>query len=141
MLTVLVVAVPAFTVTDAKLYIETNLYKKNMTGARSRWEMVIKDDGSVSINGKQAEPLSAETFAKLKEIVSKTDFAAIMKTRSTEGYASSTGGIDQQYRVKLEKMYAIRSWDNVLEPKEPFIKFMNELTKKYKPTFDRMGRG
>ena len=139
--TALVAVAPVSAATDAKLYVETSLYKKNITGARSRWEMVVKDDGSVTVNGKDAEPLSPEVFAKLKKVVSETDFAAIMKTRSTEGYASSSGGIDQQYRVKLEKMYAIRSWDNVLDPKAPFIKFMNELVKKYKPTFERMGRG
>ena len=139
-LTVLFVATQGFALADPRLLVEMSLYKKNITGARSRWELAIKDDGSVTVNSKAADPLSAEDLAKLNEAIAQTDFPTLMKTKSTQGLISSQGGIDQGYR--LPRRGAVQSWVHNWDPKAPFFKLMDEISKRYKPSFDRQsGRG
>ena len=131
-----------FAFPDAKQIVYARLFKKNITGARSRWDMKIFDDGTVTINEKAADPLKPEDFDKLKTLIGETDFASIMKTKSTEGYASSKGGIDLEISVHLDKTRAmVASWMHDIDRKALFFKFMDELMAKYKPSWERMGRG
>lgn len=139
-LTVLFVAAQGFALPEPHLLVEMSLYKKNITGARSRWELAIKDDGSVTVNSKAAEPISGDDLAKLKDAIDHTDFPALMKTKSKQGLVSANGGIDQGYR--LPHKGAVQSWVHDWDPNAPFFKLMDEISKRYKPSFGRLtGRG
>lgn len=141
-LAVFAVAGQGFAFPDAKQIVYARLFKKNFTGSRTRWDMKIFEDGTVTINEKAADPLKPEDFDKLKQLIGETDFATIMKSKSTEGYASSKGGLDLEISVHLEKTRAmVASWMHDVDRKAPFFKFMDELMQKYKPTFERTGRG
>jgi hypothetical protein len=127
---------------DAPYLVHAVLFKKNMTGARSKWEMFIREDLSVTINGKPDKPLSQEDFDALKKVIAATDFEAIRKDRNKDGYPSSKGGMDIEYFAKLEKGRAmIDNWDSVFDPEQPFIKMMDKITKSYKPYWDRLVEG
>ena len=122
--------------------VKAMLFKKNITGARDRWDLVINEDGAVTVNAKDAEALPADLLAKLKEAVAATDFASMMKTKSTEGYPSSKGGMDHEYFVQNErKRYAVFDFMHVIDFNLPFFKLMADIEKRYKPTFGRQGRG
>ena len=122
--------------------VKSTLFKKNITGARSHWDLIINQDGTATVNAKAAESLPADLLTKLKETIAATDFTSMMKTKATGGFPSSTGGTDHQYFAQSDgKRYAVFDWMNVIDFSQPFFKLMDEIEKRYKPTFSRMARG
>ena len=116
------------------------LFKKNITGARSRWDLVINEDGTVTVNNVAADPLPEDMMTKLKEAIAATDLAGMMKTKFTGTMASASGGVDHEYFAQLDhKRYMVADWIHNVDATQPFFKVMADIEKRYKPSWTRLG--